>query len=75
MKNFILALTVSGFAAFPALAAEMDFTKVDGDANGAVSMEEAAAAGWEWNEEQFKAADTNGDGALSLEEFAVAAKG
>jgi len=74
MKKLVLALALSGLATVAAHAAEMDYNKVDADANGAVSMEEAAAAGWEWTEDQFKAADTNADGALSAEEFAAVAK-
>lgn len=65
----------AAFAAFvPATAAEKDFLKVDVNADGQVTMEEAKAAGWTWTADQLKAADKNGDGALNAEEFKVAAK-
>jgi len=77
MKKLILALSMAGFAALsaqaPALAQEADFAKVDANADGMVSMEEAAAAGWSWSEDDFKAADADGDGSLNAEEFAAAA--
>ncbi|MGB7285531.1 MAG: hypothetical protein WBC71_01230 [Salaquimonas sp.] len=73
MKKTILALGVLGFAAFPALAQEADFMKVDANADGVVTMEEASAAGWGWTEDQFKGADADGDGTLNAEEFATAA--
>ncbi|MFZ1813811.1 MAG: hypothetical protein WBO55_02960 [Rhizobiaceae bacterium] len=72
MKKLVVALALSGLVAAPAFAAEMDFAKVDADANGAVSMEEATAAGWEWSEDQFKAADADADGSLNAEEFTAA---
>lgn len=75
MKKLVLALAFAGFASASALAAEMDFAKVDADGNGMVSMEEAAAAGHEWTEEQFKAADKDGDGSLNADEFAAAIAG
>lgn len=73
MKKTILALSVLGFSTFPALAQEADFTKVDANADGVVTMEEAAGAGWGWTEDQFKGVDADGDGALNPEEFATAA--
>ncbi len=72
MKKFVLALSLIGFGALPALAQEADFATVDADGNGVVSMEEATTAGWTWTEDQFKAADTDGDGGLNEEEFAAA---
>ncbi len=75
MKNLLIAFGITAFAAIPAAAAEMDFSKVDADASGTVSMDEAKAAGWEWSEDQFAAADTDGDGALSADEFAAATAG
>lgn len=72
MKKVIIALGLAGFASAAFAAGEMDFAKVDADANGMVTMEEATAAGWEWTEDQFKAADTDADGALNADEFAAA---
>lgn len=82
MKKLILSLSVAtfGFAglALPAMAAEgakeMDFVKVDADANGKVTAEEALAAGWAWTPEQFAAADRDSDGGLSADEFVTATK-
>lgn len=73
MKKFVLSLALLGFAAAPTFAQEADFMKVDADADGLVTMEEASSAGWTWSEDEFKAADTDGDGSLSTEEFAAAA--
>lgn len=73
MKKFVLALSILGLAGAPALAQEADFAAVDANADGLVSMEEATAAGWDWTEDQFKAADGDGDGSLNADEFAAAA--
>ena len=72
MKKLVAALALVTFVAAPAFAAEMDMAKVDADANTMVSMEEAKTAGWEWTEEQFKAADTDADGSLNAAEFKAA---
>jgi EF hand len=70
----------AGLAVGPAIAAEaaksgeMDFVKVDADANGKVTPEEALAAGWAWTPEQFAAADRDSDGSLSADEFVTATK-
>jgi len=73
MKKLVLALSILGFSGAHALAQETDFTKVDANADGLVSMEEATAAGWNWTQEQFTAADTDGDGSLNADEFTAAA--
>ena len=72
MKKFVLALSLVGLGIVPALAQEADFSTVDANGDGMVSMEEAANAGWTWSEDQFKAADTDGDGGLNADEFAAA---
>lgn len=72
MKILVLALSLVGLAAMPALAAEMDFAVVDADGSGLVSLEEATAAGWEWTAEDFAAADADADGYLNADEFAAA---
>jgi hypothetical protein len=65
-----IAATIGTFGLLaPAHAQEMDFMKVDADANGAVTLEEAVAAGWQWTEEQFATADADGNGSLSADEF------
>jgi hypothetical protein len=72
MKKLILAMGLVGLVAGNAVAAEMDYAKVDANADGSVSMEEATAAGWERTEEQFKAADADASGGLSADEFKAA---
>lgn len=75
MKTLVIALGLVGLAVAPALAQEMEFTVVDADGSGLVSIEEAQAAGWEWSEEEFAEADTDGDEYLNAEEFAAATAG
>lgn len=75
MKMLVLALTLAGLASAPALAAEEDFTSVDSDRSGLVSIEEAKAAGLDWSEEEFAEADVDGDGYLNAEEFMEVATG
>lgn len=76
MKKFLIACSIAGIvggaAAIPAFAGEMDFTKVDANGDGIISIDEARAAGWEWTEDQFKTADADGDGGLNADEFQVA---
>jgi EF hand len=72
MKKIVLALGLSAFATSAFAAGEADFAKVDANADAAVSLEEATAAGWTWTEDQFKAADKDANGSLSAEEFAAA---
>ena len=69
MKKLVLALTVLGLAAAPAMAATMDFKSVDADGDGQVTLVEAMNAGLDWTAEQFAAADTDGSGGLSEEEY------
>jgi EF hand len=86
MRNHVLALGVAGgiltaagligslitASILPAAAQEMDFMKVDANADGAVTPEEATAAGWAWTQEQFAAADKDSNGTLSADEFVSA---
>jgi EF hand len=83
MKKLLLTVTVATFGiagfALPTLAqdaakGEMDYTKVDANADGSVTIEEATAAGWKWTADQFKAADTDASGGLSSDEFVAASK-
>jgi hypothetical protein len=84
MKNLVLALGVAigtvgsvgliGMLAstLSANAQEMDFMKVDANADGMVTLEEAIAAGWAWTDEQYAAADRDSNGSLSADEFVSA---
>ena len=67
MKKFLAILLASGFASTAALAA--DFSAVDADQNGSVTMEEAKAAMPDLTDDAFKAADGDQNGELSAEEF------
>jgi hypothetical protein len=58
-----------------AATGERDFMKVDTDADGAVTPEEALTAGWTWSAEQFAAADKDSNGTLSADEFLSATEG
>jgi Ca2+-binding EF-hand superfamily protein len=75
MKKLVLALSIVGLAAGPALAQMADFAQTDADGNGLISLEEAKAAGFDWTDEQFVSADKDGDGSLSVEEFGAATAG
>ncbi len=68
MKKFLAILLASGFASTAALAA--DFSAVDADQNGSVTIEEAKAAMPDLSDDAFKAADGDQNGELSAEEFA-----
>jgi Ca2+-binding EF-hand superfamily protein len=69
MKKLLAIILATGFASTAALAA--DFTAVDADQNGSVTMEEAKAAMPELTEDAFKAADGDQNGELSADEFAA----
>jgi len=69
MKKFLAIALVAGFASTAALAA--DFTAVDADQNGSVSMEEAKAAMPDLDDDAFNAADGDQSGELSADEFAA----
>ena len=59
----------------PAIAvAADDFTKLDANKDGQVTIEELTAAGINWKKEQFATADTDGSGTLSQTEYEAAAK-
>ncbi len=60
------------FAASSAFAGEDNFTKVDKDGSGKLSMEEVAEAHPEVDANLFKSIDTDGDGELSPKEYSVA---
>ncbi|MEO9873972.1 MAG: hypothetical protein ABJM26_18720 [Anderseniella sp.] len=69
MKKLLAIILATGFASTAALAA--DFTAVDADQNGSVTMDEAKAAMPELSEDAFKAADGDQNGELSADEFAA----
>ncbi len=67
MKKIGCVVLIAISISCPALAA--DFTAVDADQNGTVSMEEAKAAMPDMQEDAFKSADLDGNIGLSKEEF------
>jgi hypothetical protein len=73
MRKLVIALALCGLSALPALAQAADFKTTDADGDGQVTLEEGAAAGFQWTEEQFAAADADSNGVLSDAEFATAA--
>ena len=69
MNKFLALLAVSLFAITTAQAAE--FSEVDTDGNGAITMEEAKTAMPDLTDEAFNEADADGDGSLNESEFAT----
>lgn len=69
MKPFFFLLTALGFSAAALAQASLPaFEEVDANADGQISMEEAAAI----EGLEFSTADANQDGALDREEYAAA---
>jgi hypothetical protein len=56
-----------------AFAATGDFTKVDANADGKITLEEGMKLHTDWTADAFKALDKDGDGALSQAEYDTAA--
>ena len=67
MKRLVTTFFAFVLAAGAAFAAE--FTEVDADNDGKVTMEEATAMMPDLTEDAFKQADADGDGSLNEEEF------
>ena len=71
MKNILIGLATIGFA-LPAYAQTgPDFSTVDSNKDGMVTMDEGGTSGVSWTEEEFKAADADGNGSLDEAEFAA----
>ncbi len=73
--KYLLALGVAAGFAVPAFSQAVDFTALDADQNGSVSLEELQAVMPDLTEETFNAADADGSGDLSQEEFAMVTGG
>lgn len=70
MKKIVLtSLFALGLTGAVMAQAATDFTSVDTDANGGVTLAEAQVAWPDLTEEAFTAADTDGNGELSAEEY------
>jgi len=72
MKKIVLSsLVLLGLSTAAMAQAATDFTTVDTDASGAVSLAEAQIAWPDLTEEAFAAADLDGNGELSADEYAT----
>lgn len=73
MKTIVLtSLFALGLSSTAMAQMVTDFTSVDADASGGVSVAEAQVAWPDLTPEAFAAADLDGNGELSAEEFAAA---
>ncbi len=72
MKLTPIAFALGTIFVSSTVFAAADFATADVNADGQVSMEEAAVRIPEMTAEQFKAADADGDGSLSAAEYAAA---
>jgi hypothetical protein len=70
MKKIVLSsLVVLGLSTAAFAQTALDFTTVDGDASGGVSLVEAQVAWPDLTAEAFTAADVDANGELSAEEY------
>lgn len=70
MKKIVLSsLILLGLSGAAMAQAATDFTSVDTDANGGVSLVEAQVAWPDLTQEAFTAGDVDGNGELSAEEY------
>ena len=67
----ILLLAALGFAATAASAQSADFTALDIDSSGGLSLAEAQAIAPDLSADDFARYDADGSGELSQEEFAA----
>jgi Ca2+-binding EF-hand superfamily protein len=75
MKTPALALALLTVAAASALAQTVTFKAVDANGDGAVTLEEARAAGLDWNDDTIAGFDLDSNGVLNEEEFNAAVGG
>lgn len=74
MKHLLITIVAIGFAA-PAFAQVPDFTSIDADQSGGISLPELQAAFPDATEEMFQSADADASGELSMEEYAAVTGG
>jgi hypothetical protein len=70
-RQFLMTLLLV-IAPASALAGD-DFSKLDANGDGQLTVEELTAGGLNWSKEQFTAADTDSSGALSQSEYEAVA--
>jgi hypothetical protein len=68
MKKSLVMLAIAGFSA-PVFAQVPDFSAIDADSSGGVTLEELRAVIPDVTSEQFQAADGDNSSDLSEEEF------
>ena len=68
----VVALAATLLLSTTAFAATGDFTKIDANADGKITLEEGMKLHPEWTASSFKALDTNADGALNELEYETA---
>ena len=68
----IVALGATLLLSSAAFAATGDFSKIDANADGKITLEEGIKLHPEWTAESFKALDTNADGSLNELEYETA---
>ena len=68
----IVALTATLLLSSATFAATGDFSKIDANADGKITLEEGMKLHPDWTEATFKSLDTNADGALNELEYETA---
>ncbi len=68
----IVALAATLLLSTAAFAATGDFSKIDANADGKITLEEGMKLHPDWTESAFKALDTNADGSLNELEYETA---
>ena len=68
----IVALAATLLLSSAAFAATGDFSKIDANADGKITLEEGMKLHPDWTESAFKALDTNADGSLNELEYETA---
>src|SRR5436190_8484058 len=69
----IVAVAATLLLSSTAFATTSDFSKIDANADGKITLEEGMKLHPDWTAEAFKALDKDGDGALSQAEYDTAA--
>ncbi len=71
----VLAMLALAFGAVNAHAQAVTFKTADANGDGAVTLEEARAAGLDWNDDALAGFDLDSNGVLNEEEFKAAVSG
>jgi hypothetical protein len=71
MTRTLLITSVAAALGLAGAATAADFTEVDADANGLVSLQEVQAIAPDVTEDEFSSYDGDADGSLNEDEFAT----